>query len=65
MPPVFPNSLEDFVDYIVPELQKRGLYRIEYEGTTFRENIGRNTGGIKLKPSATPALNHLSISSTI
>ena len=40
MPPVFPNSLQDFVDYIVPELQNRGLYRTEYEGTTFRENLG-------------------------
>lgn len=40
MPPVFPNSLQDFVDDIVPELQKRGLYRTEYEGKTFRENIG-------------------------
>lgn len=40
MPPEFPNSLEDFVDAVVPELQKRGLYRTEYEGTTFRENIG-------------------------
>ncbi|PTK46667.1 LLM class flavin-dependent oxidoreductase [Staphylococcus saprophyticus] len=40
MPPEFPNSLEDFVDDVVPELQKRGLYRTEYEGTTFRENIG-------------------------
>lgn len=40
MPPEFPNSLEDFVDDVVPELQKRGLYHTEYEGTTFRENIG-------------------------
>ena len=40
MPPVFPNSLQDFVDDIIPELQKRGLYRTEYEGKTFRENIG-------------------------
>ncbi|MDW4116202.1 LLM class flavin-dependent oxidoreductase [Staphylococcus saprophyticus] len=40
MPPEFLNSLEDFVDDVVPELQKRGLYRTEYEGTTFRENIG-------------------------
>ncbi len=37
MPPVFPNSLQDFVDDIVPELQKRGLYRTEYEGKTFRK----------------------------
>ncbi|WP_251516468.1 MULTISPECIES: LLM class flavin-dependent oxidoreductase [unclassified Staphylococcus] len=40
MPPVLPNSLEDFVDYIIPELQRRGLFRTAYEGSTFRENLG-------------------------
>ncbi len=40
MPPVFPASLEDFVDLVIPELQRRGLYRTEYEGTTLRENLG-------------------------
>ena len=40
MPPVFPSSLEDFVDLVIPELQRRGLYRTEYEGTTLRENLG-------------------------
>lgn len=39
MPPTLPNSLEDFVDYIIPELQKRKLFRIQYEGKTFRENM--------------------------
>ena len=40
MPPTLPGSLEDFVDLIVPELQKRGLYRTEYIGSTFREYLG-------------------------
>ena len=40
MPPTLPGSLEDFVDLIVPEMQKRGLYRKEYEGSTFREHLG-------------------------
>lgn len=40
MPPVFPNSLEDFVELIVPEMQKRNIFRKEYEGTTFREYLG-------------------------
>ncbi len=40
MPPVFPSSLEDFIDLAIPELQRRGLYRTEYEGTTLRENLG-------------------------
>lgn len=40
MPPVFPNSLEDFVALIVPELQKRNLYRTTYDGYTFRDHLG-------------------------
>jgi len=40
MPPVFPSSLQDFIDLVVPELQRRGLYRTEYTGTTLRDNLG-------------------------
>lgn len=40
MPPVFPSSLQDFIDMVVPELQRRGLYRTAYGGTTLRENLG-------------------------
>ena len=40
MPPVFPSGLRDFVDLVVPELQRRGLYRTAYAGTTLRENLG-------------------------
>ena len=40
MPPVFPGSLVDFVDLVVPEMQRRGLYRTQYEGTTLRANLG-------------------------
>jgi alkanesulfonate monooxygenase len=35
-----PGGLDDFVELIVPELQARGLFRTEYEGTTLRENLG-------------------------
>jgi alkanesulfonate monooxygenase len=28
------------VDLVVPELQRRGLFRTEYEGRTLRENLG-------------------------
>jgi FMN-dependent oxidoreductase (nitrilotriacetate monooxygenase family) len=34
-----PDGLHRFVDMVVPELQRRGLYRSEYHGTTFRENL--------------------------
>jgi len=40
LPPFFPNSLDEFVALVVPELQRRGLYRTAYEGTTLRENLG-------------------------
>jgi len=38
--PYLPGGLEDFVTLVVPELQRRGLFRREYEGTTLRENLG-------------------------
>ena len=40
LPPFFPNSLDDFVGLVVPELQRRSLYRTAYEGATLRENLG-------------------------
>lgn len=40
MPPYIPGSLDDFCRLVVPELQRRGLFRTEYEGTTLRENLG-------------------------
>ena len=33
-------NADDFVDLVIPELQRRGLFRTEYEGTTLRENLG-------------------------
>ena len=38
--PYLPGGLDDFVDKVVPELQRRGLFRREYEGSTLRENLG-------------------------
>jgi len=35
-----PGAFEDFVDLVVPELQKRGLFRNEYQGTTLRDHLG-------------------------
>jgi FMN-dependent oxidoreductase (nitrilotriacetate monooxygenase family) len=40
MPPVLPQGLNDFVDLVIPELQRRGLFRTAYEGATLRENLG-------------------------
>ncbi len=38
--PYFPGPLELLVDTVVPELQRRGLFRTEYGGGTLRENLG-------------------------
>jgi alkanesulfonate monooxygenase len=40
MPLTFRRGLEDIVDLLIPELQRRGLFRKEYEGKTLRENLG-------------------------
>ncbi len=38
--PYLPGGLEDFCDKVVPELQRRGLLRTTYAGSTLRENLG-------------------------
>jgi len=38
--PWLPGGLDDFCNKVVPELQRRGLFRREYEGKTLRENLG-------------------------
>ncbi|MBD2079708.1 LLM class flavin-dependent oxidoreductase [Leptolyngbya sp. FACHB-17] len=40
MPSYLPGGLDDFVDLVIPELQRRGLFRTEYEGATLREHLG-------------------------
>jgi alkanesulfonate monooxygenase len=38
--PYLPGGLDDFVNGVVPELQRRGIFRREYEGKALRENLG-------------------------
>ena len=40
MPQVLPAGLNEFVEHVIPELQRRGLFRTAYEGRTLRENVG-------------------------
>jgi len=40
IPPYLPGTLDRFVDLVVPELQRRGVFRTAYEGATLRENLG-------------------------
>jgi FMN-dependent oxidoreductase (nitrilotriacetate monooxygenase family) len=40
LPAWFPGAFSDFTDRVVPELQRRGLFRRDYEGTTLRDHFG-------------------------
>lgn len=40
MPPHLPAGLADFIEHVLPELRRRGLFRSEYEARTLRENLG-------------------------
>ncbi|EIF31802.1 FMN-dependent oxidoreductase, nitrilotriacetate monooxygenase family [Burkholderia sp. Ch1-1] len=40
MAPWFPGGLAEFIDQVLPELRRRGLFRTEYEGRTLREHLG-------------------------
>jgi len=39
-PSHLPGGLQDFAELVVPELQRRELFRTDYEGTTLRQNLG-------------------------
>jgi len=52
-PPAMPDSLDDFVELLLPELRRRKLVRESYEGATFRENLGLSApqfGDIRARP---------------
>jgi alkanesulfonate monooxygenase len=48
--PYLPEGLNDFVDKVVPELQRRGIFRTAYEGRTLRENLGLPRPGNRFFP---------------
>ncbi|PZC43716.1 MAG: Flavin-dependent oxidoreductase, luciferase family [Chloroflexi bacterium] len=41
-----PGAFEDFVEFVVPELQKRGVFRKEYSGNTLRDHLGLDRAAI-------------------
>lgn len=43
-PAYFPGAFDDFVDLVVPELQRRGIFRREYAGTTLRDHLRQDEG---------------------
>jgi N-acetyl-S-(2-succino)cysteine monooxygenase len=44
--PLHPKGTEDFTEQVVPILQRRGLFRTEYEGTTLRDHSGLRSPGV-------------------
>jgi FMN-dependent oxidoreductase (nitrilotriacetate monooxygenase family) len=40
LPPYIPGAHDDFCNLVIPELQRRRLFRTEYEGTTLRDHLG-------------------------
>lgn len=55
--PFLPAGLDDFVDKVVPELQRRGIFRREYEGTTLREHLGLPRPENRFFPAAREAVH--------
>jgi FMN-dependent oxidoreductase (nitrilotriacetate monooxygenase family) len=47
-----PGTAEDFIEYVVPELQRRGLYRTRYEESTLRERLSGRTRLPETHPAA-------------
>lgn len=45
MPPYLPGGLTDFIELVLPELRRRGLFRSEYRGATLREHLGLRRPG--------------------
>ena len=45
MPAYMPGGLDDFLEQVVPQLQRRGLFRREYSAKTLRENLGLGARG--------------------
>ncbi len=44
LPAYFPGAFDDFVDGVVPELQRRGLFRRDYVGSTLRDHLAQGAG---------------------
>ena len=51
-PSYLPGGLNDFVGSVIPELQRRGIFRTEYEGKTLRESLGLTRPRNQFAPAA-------------
>lgn len=50
--PTLRDGLTDFIDLVLPELRRRGLFRTEYEGTTLRDHLGLARPAVAARPTA-------------
>jgi FMN-dependent oxidoreductase (nitrilotriacetate monooxygenase family) len=50
LPPYFPDAFEEFVQQVVPELQRRGLFRRSYSGNTLRSHLGLPRPANRFRP---------------
>jgi FMN-dependent oxidoreductase (nitrilotriacetate monooxygenase family) len=57
--PCIPVDSQDFVDLVIPELQRRGLFRTEYESATLRGNLGLKPAASRAMQEARPELARL------
>ena len=58
--PTLPHGLKDFSELVIPELQRRGLFRTEYTGHTLRDHLGlRRPVHPAVAAARDPALLHL------
>ncbi len=54
-PTHLPGGIDDFVELVVPELQRRGRFRTAYEGATLRENLGLPPHASRWQPAQAQA----------
>jgi FMN-dependent oxidoreductase (nitrilotriacetate monooxygenase family) len=57
--PFLPQGLDDVAERLVPELQRRGLFRKDYEGTTLREHLGLPRPENRFFPNENEELSHV------
>jgi FMN-dependent oxidoreductase (nitrilotriacetate monooxygenase family) len=57
MPDVLPTGLAVFVDEVVPLLQKRGIFRHDYEGNTLRDHFGLERPSSRFAPRDAAAVS--------
>ncbi|KAK4541137.1 hypothetical protein LTR36_008211 [Oleoguttula mirabilis] len=56
--PFLPQGLDDVTQRLVPELQRRGLFRKDYTGTTLREHLGLPRPGNRFFPPKSETTDH-------